>query len=247
MFNCKPLKDKEAKILLGIKAMKTVAMVIIASILIGCFFVNMVTANPYAPYKDYPLKPNTTPPTIAIQLPESERTYNSNSVSCKINIQEPIELLDNTLGNNTIKFGKINYIACIIDGKDSFTILNYTKDLSGDIFKQNLTLNGELPNLPDGKHSLQILVACDRYYHDPRVPYDMPFWWDSPPLIYSMETRSSQIQFIISANNSDTSNEIRNTTFAELAVFVSLALVISALIFFYRRHRKTTHHTKEKA
>jgi hypothetical protein len=248
MFYCKAFRDKvTAMILAGNQAMKAAAIiVIIALIMIGCSFIGMVTANPYASYKDYPLKPNTTPPTITIQLPENGRTYNSSSVSYKINIQEPIELLDNNLGPNIIHFGKIHQIVYVIDGKNSCVILNQTNDFYSDTYKQNFTLEGKLYNLSDGEHSVQFKVTCDRYYHDPKVSYDMYFWWDCPPLIYSMETSSNQIQFIISANNSNTSNGIRsqtpslNNTFAGLVILVSLALIISASIFLYRRHRKTT-------
>jgi hypothetical protein len=203
--------------------MKRKALVSIFVVAIFIFQVGLVSANPFTPDKDYPVTPDTNPPSISIQLPEN-KTYTSNIVPYAVSIQEP------SFWYNSSAHGGIASVQCIIDGKKTAIDVND----SGKTFMQlhvdpQVNLNGTFSDLNEGNHNIQFLIHSERFYYN--QSRDFPGWWQSPPSIFNLDTYSDIMYFTVNTSSqtptpTPTVPEFSYLTILPILLAIPIALVI---------------------
>jgi hypothetical protein len=181
--------------------MKRKALVSILVVAIFIFQIGLVSANPFTPDKDYPVTPDTNPPTISIQLPEN-KTYTSNTVSYAVSIQEP------PFWFNSSAHGGIASVQCIIDGKKTTIDVNDSGNSFMRLYVEPIVnLNGTFSDLNEGNHNIQFLVHSERFYYN--QSRNFPGWWQSPPSIFNLDTYSGRLYFTVNASSQKPTPTVR--------------------------------------
>jgi hypothetical protein len=192
----------------------------------GIQFVDLALANPTLPPSPYPETPDTTPPSIKIQLPESSKIYNAKTVPYHITVEKPASWFE----NGTIH-GTLRSIGYILDGKENITLADCQTSYLPDFQSETRTINleGKLSGLSEGNHTIQVWVNSESNYHPPDTPQNFYGWW-AAVAEYPIETSSSIIHFSI-ANPTE--------PFPTLLVGGSVAIVTivgaGLLVYFHKK------------
>jgi len=145
---------------------KTVAAVLVFSLLlIVGLLAELAVGNPSSTFPvlgpstlDLPLTPDTSLPKITIELPELNKTYNTNNVSCSVIVEKPFSWF----ANDEV-YGLLFSVVYYLDDEEKVTFANlYSVDEYHN--KQPSNLNGTLSGLSDGNHSLKFYVEGVSYY-----------------------------------------------------------------------------------
>jgi hypothetical protein len=173
--------------------MKRKALLTILVVAIFFYQVGLISANPFTPDKDYPVTPDTNPPSISIQLPEN-KIYTSNMVPYAVSIQEP------SFWFNSSAHGGISSVQCIIDGKKTTIDVNDSVNTFMRLHVDPIVnLNGTFSGLNEGNHNVQFLVHSERFYYN--QSRDFPGWWQSPPSIFNLDTYSDRTYFTVNTSS----------------------------------------------
>jgi hypothetical protein len=221
----------------------------------GTQFVSVTSANPLGPSL-YPMTPDTNPPSIAIQMPEHNKTYNENTVPYSITVEKPSSWFE----NNTIH-GTLRSVGYILDEKENVTIADINNPSVSmsveepsrlvftpnpdfiDLNSENRTISfrGNLSGLSEGSHTIQVWVNSVSIYHPPDTPQNFYGWW-AAVADYPLETLSNIAHFSIANLDAESEPEPKPEPFPALsAIFISLTIVagvtVGVLVYFKKRQR----------
>jgi hypothetical protein len=160
---------------------------------VGIRFVDLTLANPTLAPSPYPETPDTTPPSIEIQIPEPSKVYSAETVPYSITVEKP----DSWFENGTIH-GTLRSIGYILDGKENIVIADcqtsYLPDFQSET--RTISLEGNLSGLSEGSHTIQVWVISESIYHPSYTPQNFYGWW-SAVAEYPIETSSGIVHFSI--------------------------------------------------
>ncbi|MGE5637580.1 MAG: hypothetical protein ACM3WQ_02635, partial [Chloroflexota bacterium] len=140
-------------------------------------------ANPT--YPPSPPTPDLNQPTITIQTPEQNKTYNVNSVPYSIIVNKPSSWFDEYPVH-----GQILVIDYILDGSQHVEIGD-----EPDYYKQGpFSFKGTISGLSEGNHSLEVYVRSDSFYDPSNTTTQPPY---PPPRDYYLDTYSDKINFTV--------------------------------------------------
>ena len=224
----------------------TFFMLIVATNLSLCM------ANP-SPYRPLPTTPDKNEPTIIIREPANLIIHNDSKIHYSLTVIKPTSWVS----NETIH-GSIVFVWYCLDNVKEVKIADEQDNMS----QQPFNYEGDLTNLSEGNHSLQIHVQSISSYNS---FYNEADWhtWDAVEF-YRMDTYSQKINFTIATSTEpiQTQTPISTSTptspiptvntgpeppqtepFPTLTVLVvasiGVAVVIASLLL-YIRYRKTT-------
>jgi hypothetical protein len=211
------------------------------SILTGLCFVSLAAANPYTgpPLDDTPDKNS---PYITINDLENS-TWDNETVSYSLIVEKPTSWFEESSLHDRPPQGKLVSVDCIIDANPKVNLAN-SSDLVDEYEKpEPLRLNGNLPELPDGKHTIQFSVDSVSYYLSPHRDTSYFGFWKAPdfPDKYNQTTYSETVSFTISTTQTTIEPEPEKEPFSALAMGVGGAAVIVAacgLLFFKKLKAK---------
>jgi hypothetical protein len=142
---------------------------------------NVAKANPN--YPPMPPTPDLNEPTIKIQNPELNKTYNLNSIPYSITVNKPASWF-----NEYPVHGQILVIDYILDENQHVKIGD-----EPDYYKQGpFSFEGTLSGLSDGNHSIEVYVRSDSFYDPSNSSTQPPY---PPPLDYYLDTYSGIFAF----------------------------------------------------
>lgn len=160
---------------------------------VGIRFVDVTLANPVVSSSPYPETPDTTPPSIEIQIPEPSKVYSAETVPYSITVEKPASWFE----NGTIH-GTLRSIGYFLDGKENIVIADcetsYLPDFQSET--RTISLEGNLSGLSEGSHTIQVWVISESIYHPSDTPQNFYGWW-AAVAEYPIETSSSIVHFSI--------------------------------------------------
>jgi hypothetical protein len=183
---------------------KAVPAVLVSLLVMIALLAELAVGNPSSAFPvlgpsttDLPLTPDRSLPKITVELPELNKTYNTNNVSCSVIVEKP----SSWFANDEV-YGLLYSVVYYLDDGEKVTFANmYSVDEYYD--KRPPHLNGTVSGLSDGNHSLKFYVEGVSYYN----PYQ-----NLPGLISQYYVNSSRtIHFMIDT----TSPNIRNLSIGE--------------------------------
>lgn len=144
---------------------KAVAAVLVSLLLIVGLLAELAIGNPSSAFPvlgpstlDLPITPDTSLPKITVELPELNKTYNTNNVSCSVIVEKPFSWF----ANDEV-YGLLYSVVYYLDDEKKVTFANlYSEDEYYN--KQPSHLNGTLSGLSDGNHSLKFYVEGVSFY-----------------------------------------------------------------------------------
>jgi hypothetical protein len=219
---------------------RTVAAFILMSALLfstlsGVCFVSLVVANPYTgpPLNDTPDKNS---PSITINNLENS-TWNNKIVSFSLAVEKPSSWFEESSLEDRPPQGKLVSVDCIIDGSQKVNLAN-----SGDLVDEYrrpepLRLNGNLPEMPDGKHTVRFSVDFVSYYLSPDRDTSYFGFWKAPdfPDKYNQTTYSNEVSFIIGTTRPEPEKEPFPTTLAMSASGAVAVIAACGWLLFKKR------------
>ena len=210
----------------------TLILVLLFLMVVGIQFVDITLANPTLAPSAYPETPDTTPPSIKIQIPEPNKIYNAKTVPYSITIEKPASWFENDTNHGTLR--SIGYI---LDGKENITLADCQKSYLPDFQSETRTisLEGNLSGLSEGSHTIQVWVNSVSIYHPSDTPQNFYGWW-AAVAEYPIETSFNIVHFSIATPI------IEPEPFPTLLVVGSVATVTivgAGLLVYFRKIKKT--------
>jgi hypothetical protein len=141
---------------------------------VGLQFVGVTSANPTLPPSPYPETPDTTPPSIELHLPEPNKAYDPATVSYSITVTKP----DSWFENGTIR-DTLQSVGYFLDETENFSIAECGPSHLHDFQSETRTihLEGILPELSEGNHTIQAWAISRAIYHPSDTPQNFYGWW----------------------------------------------------------------------
>jgi len=156
--------------------------------LAACWEVNLAMANPTM-IPPMPEAPDLNEPKVIVELPERNRTYNSNTVTYSISVEKPSSWFD----YNPVH-GMIMTVEYILDEDLHVEIADEPPYYE----KEPFTYEGTLSGLSEGNHTLEVYVRSDSFYDPPDKPRPQQWpWGKMPPQDYYLDTYSDKIYFTV--------------------------------------------------
>jgi hypothetical protein len=157
------------------KAFITIAFIsaLLLSTIAGTQLAKMATANPtWGP--DFPREPDTTPPTITLNSPLQNQTYNSPNVPLNFTVAKPETWFKEN--SNLWVLGKITSVSYEVDGdeKQNLTVHDTTTYTASTYPPRTLNFSLSL-TLPEGTHNMTVGVEAESYYVTPDYLTGPPF------------------------------------------------------------------------
>ncbi len=214
----------------------TLMLTLLFLMVTGIQFVDVTLANSTLYSSPYSETPDTSPPSIKIQIPEPKKVYNTKTVPYSITIEKPSSWFE----NDTIQ-GSLRSVGYILDEKENVTVADlYTSYLPDFQYlsefqseTRTINLEGNLSGLSEGSHSIKVWVNSVSIYHPSDTPQNFYGWWDAVAE-YSIETSSSVTHF--SVVNPIIESEHFPTTWIILAIVV-FASVGVGLVIYFKKHK----------
>jgi len=183
---------------------KAVPAVLVSLLVMIALLAESAVGNPSSAFPvlgpsttDLPLTPDKSLPKITVELPELNKTYNTNNLSCSVIVEKP----SSWFANGEV-YGLLFSVVYYLDDGEKVTFANmYSVDEYYD--KQPSHLNGTVSGLSDGNHSLKFYVEGVSFYN----PYQ-----NLPGLISQYYVNSSRtVHFMIDT----TFPNVRNLSIGE--------------------------------
>ncbi len=182
--------------------------------------------------------PDTTPPLIIQSGLIDNKTYDSKTVAYLLTVVKPSLWFNESRLEGRPPVGKLLSIDLIVDGV-WFNLANDTFALADEYEKWNsVTVNGTLPELSEGKHTVEFSVESLVYYSSPNRTWLDIYSGDYPDK-YFFTSRSGEIALFVDTASSTAESETENASpwlpVAVVCVAVATFAVAGAV---YRRKRK---------
>jgi len=169
--------------------------------------VNTTRANPYPSGAVFLEEPDTTPPSVSLQLP-TESIYNVSSISYYLVVVKPSTwTYDNYL--SSVEYVLDNETPVVIADRSMLqNESNYKADyyVPSNLAVQPLGFKGNIKGVPDGGHSLTFQVRSVSSYFPIEMRRQYFDWWRGEPEVYSYVTASSTIHFTVDTSPPNISN-----------------------------------------
>jgi hypothetical protein len=189
-------------------------MALLFSTIAGAISVNSAKANP-APLFPLPWEPITTPPTIVVQSPIQNQTYNST----KLWLNFSIAVDDKTC------FENITSVYYRLDGGERQNIPVH--DIDTLFYPSARTLNfSTILNLPSGVYSVEIGVEADSYY------VVTPVNWGNPLSSFVVQATSDPVNFVVA-------NPFPVVIVGAVTGILAVVVIAGLLVYFKKRKRVT--------
>jgi len=201
----------------------------------------------------FPGTPDTQQPSIIIDSPIANATYNSTEVTLSFTIIKPYNWTYTYTGYENVEgqseplyiiFGRVISVYYAVDnGANNSIAVNdsecqpyYATTISPkDIFNFNINLN-----LTGGQHSIRVGVEAVTYYVTESIPpSSVSVNAISNPVNFTVLTPHKQVQPAVPSKQKLSTNAFPTQTIIELAVVI--IIICSVGMLFYARHRKTAH------
>jgi hypothetical protein len=169
--------------------------VFLFSIFVGMQAFEATLANPSLGSYPYSETPDTSPPSIKIQMPEPNKVYDAKTVPYSITIEKPSSWFE----NDTIH-GTLRSVGYVLDEKENVTIADvfiqtsYLPDFQSET--RTISLEGNLSGLSEGNHTIQVWVNSVSIYHPSDTPQNFYGWW-AAVADYPIKTSSNTTYFSI--------------------------------------------------
>src|SRR4030067_179295 len=210
----------------------TLVMALLFLTVVGIQFVDVTWANPTLGSSPYSETPDTSPPSIKIQVPEPNKVYNAKTVPYSITIEKPSSWFE----NDTIH-GTLRSVSYILDGKENVTIADIQTSFLPDFESETRTisLEGNFSGLSEGSHTIQVWVNSVSNYHPSDTPQNFYGWW-AAVAEYPIETSSNIIHFSI-ANPIMEPEPFPTLLVVAVTVTVVGVVAVGVLVYFNKRGR----------
>jgi hypothetical protein len=198
----------------------------------------------------FPGTPDTQQPSIIINSPIANATYNSTEVTLSFTIIKPYNWTYTYTGYENVEgqseplyiiFGRIISVYYAVDNgaNNSITVndacVGSTTTCPQNIFNFNINLN-----LTGGQHSLLVGVEAVTYYVTESIPpSSVSVNAISNAVNFTVLTPFKQVQPVVPSKQKLSTNAFPTQTIIELAVVI--VIICSVGMLFYVRHRKTAH------
>jgi hypothetical protein len=228
----------------------TIALVFLMLPIVSIPIVEWAVGN-LSPQAPLPTTPDKNEPSITINEPIDNKTYDVNTIHYSLTIRKPSSWFDYDPVH-----GQIMVILYKLDNNDEAAISNYTDYLKHG--KEPFSYQGDLNGLSDGNHSFQIRIHSDSYYNSFYDENDTRTW--NIEMNYYIDTYSEKINFTVNTvsltlepsptieptqspltpSNSNTNDRANfpATYILTIVVIVVVTIAIGTLLLF-RRYRKT--------
>ncbi len=228
-------------------------LLLLFSMTIGVQLIAVALAN-FKP-SPYPGTPDTSKPSIKIQEPYPDKSYNAKSVAYNITVENPASWY-NAYGERYA--GELLFLGYTLDGKKNVTIApienqnasRYIYDPTGKFFipnpdyvelpsSQSFTFKGNFSELSEGSHTVQFWAyAVSRYTpEEERNTFLYP--------VYKVYTyaASDTVSFYVTNQEEGTEARLLTTGFftfllvATVSVAVAAVVVVAVLVCWKKRKR----------
>lgn len=169
-----------------------VAVLLSFLLAVGMQFVDVTLANPTLAPSPYPDTPDTTPPSIDVQLPEHGTAYDANTVSYSITVEKP----ESWFENGTIR-DTLHSVGYFLDETENIVIVDNASHSDFQSETRTIHLEGSLSGLSEGNHTIQVWVISRAVYH-PNTPQDYYGWWATVAET-TFDTQSDIVTFSVTA------------------------------------------------
>jgi hypothetical protein len=221
---------------------------------IGVQFIGVTLAN-FKP-SPYPGTPDTNKPSIKIQEPYPNRTYNAKSITYNVTVERPASWYESP------RYGTyLCAVGYIIDGEENVTIApivdrsvsRYVLDPTGKFFIRNpelrdvdlpdaqtFTLEGNLSELSEGSHTIQVWTNAVSKY----TPADKRNTFLYPVYEIPVYATSGTVSFYVANQEIETEAKPLPTelfTFllvAAVSVAVAVVVAVAVLAYFKKCKRE---------
>jgi hypothetical protein len=159
------------------KALFAVAFisVLLLSIIAGILLANMATADPIWG-ADFPREPDVTPPTIILNSPLQNQSFNSTDIQLNFTVAKPETWFKEN--SNLWVLGKITSVSYEVDTGEKQSLPVYdtaTYSVTASAYPpRNLNFSLGL-TLPEGTHNITVGVEAESYYVTPGYLTGPPF------------------------------------------------------------------------
>ena len=205
-------------------------------------------ANP-SPGPDLPTTPDASEPLIRIISPEPGKLYNEKNVPYSITIEKPTSWIENHTGY-------LNSVGYVLDGETNVTIPDTNDPDSVSIsveepgklvFTQKpgfvdlnagdqITIEGNLPGLAEGNHTIQVWISSTSVYHPADTPQNFYGWWKAVAEV-PLATSSGVVHFSVTNKAMDPENT--PAIFAAASITsLSMAVIGIGLLVYVKKHKR---------
>ena len=193
-----------------------IILALLFSMVAGAIFVNLATANP-APLFPLPWEPITTPPTIIVQSPIQNQTYNSTELWLNFSITV----------NDKTRFENITSVYYRLDGGERQNITVH--DIDTLFYPSARTLNfSTILNLTPGVYSVEIGVEADSYY------VATPVNWGNPLSSFVVRGNSDPVNFTVA-------NPFPVVIVGAVSGVSAVVVIAGLLVYFKKRKQEAKH------
>ena len=205
-------------------------------------------ANP-SPGPDLPTTPDASEPLIRIISPEPGKLYNERNVPYSITIEKPTSWIENHTGY-------LNSVGYVLDGETNVTIsgtndpdsISISVEEPGKlVFTQKpgfvdlnagdqITIEGNLPGLAEGNHTIQVWISSTSVYHPADTPQNFYGWWKAVAEV-PLATSSGVVHFSV-ANKAIDPENIPAIFAAASITSLSMAVIGIGLLVYVKKHKR---------
>lgn len=135
-----------------------------------------------------PETPDLNEPSVIVQLPERNKTYNVNTVPYSITVEKPSSWFGD------YPHAMIMIVDYILDGNQHIEIAD-----EPDYYERGpFTYKGTLSGLSEGNHTIEVYVRSDSFYDPPDKPRSQQWpFGKAPPQDYYLDTYSGEVYFTV--------------------------------------------------
>ncbi len=202
--------------------------VLLISAVAGAISINLATANP-GPLLFFPTEPVTTQPTIIVNSPVQNQTYNSTDVWLNFTIIKPETWFAFNIGafengtriSNT--FGNITSVYYTVDGNERQNITVHDNTYLVDLVSPTRTLNfsTKLALTPE-VHTIKITIEADSYYV-------VNYYGSEPFSSVKVYGNSEPVRFTVHDESFPT---------VLIAVLAAVALLSAGLLVYFKKRKR---------
>lgn len=228
-----------------------IALVFLMLSIVSLPIVELAFGNP-SPQAPLPATPDKNEPSININEPINNKTYDVNTIDYSLTVRKPSSWFDYDPVH-----GQIMVILYKLDNNDEVAISNYADYLKYG--KEPFSYQGDLTNLSEGNHSFQIRIHSDSYYNSYYDKNDSRTW--NIEMNYYIDTYSEKANFTVNtipstmepsptiqptqssvtpSNSSINDRADFPTTYVLAIVAVAIFAIVIGALLLYRKHRKTS-------
>jgi hypothetical protein len=223
-------------------------LLLVFLLVVGLQVVELAIANPVY----WPVMPITDKPTVTIERPTNNTTYNNTAVYVSLTVTNPDSWKREGLIPIPSYYALVDSVNAYLDGKRIFLSYNYTDYTTDEWVKDQsyfCVLGQTAPRATAGQHMLNVTVVSLSYYRGPayngshidsgRMSSDGPVY--QYPLVVSELVYFTAVgEPSPSPTPIPSSQEIGSFTIETVAIvsLVTIAVVGAGLLIYFKKHKR---------